>query len=88
MTIDDIRDAYKVRDGYWFAPKLFGFGAVPATWQGWAVILAFVAALMAAMRWLPTPAEKLIVGFALLAALVAVTAARTDGGLHWRWGRK
>jgi hypothetical protein len=88
MTIDEIRDAYKVRDGYWFAPKLFGFGAVPVTWQGWAATFACVAAVMVAARWLPTTAEKLIVSCALLAAYVALTISRTDGGLHWRWGRK
>ncbi len=88
MTIDDIRGAYEVPDGYWFAPKLFGFGAVPATWQGWAVTFACAAAMMAAARWLPTTAEKLIVSCALLAAFAAIAAARTDGGLHWRWGRR
>ena len=88
MTIDDIHDAYKVRDGYWFAPKLFGIGAVPVTWQGWGVTLACVATVTAAARWLPTTAEKLIASCALIAAFVAITIARTDGGLHWRWGRK
>ena len=88
MTIDDIRSADRVRDGYWFAPKLFGFGAVPVTWQGWAVTLAFAAALMVVVRWLPAMSEKLIVALALIAAFIAITAARTDGGLHWRWGRR
>ena len=29
----------RVRPGYWFRPKRFGYGAVPATWQGWAATL-------------------------------------------------
>jgi hypothetical protein len=28
--------------GYWFKRKLFGWGWVPATWQGWVVILIFL----------------------------------------------
>src|SRR5579863_7686647 len=29
----------------WFAPKAFGFGWRPATWQGWVVTLALVVAI-------------------------------------------
>ena len=58
------------------------------TWQGWAATLACVAAVAAAARWLPATPEKLIVSFALIAAFVAITIARTDGGLQWRWGRR
>jgi 4-hydroxybenzoate polyprenyltransferase len=36
-----------VRQGYWFRPKTFGFGATPATWQGWLVTLGYV--LLAAL---------------------------------------
>jgi hypothetical protein len=86
MTIEDIRDAYKVRDGYWFAPKLFGFGAVPATWQGWAVTSGFAGAMILAVRLLPMTAEKIVVALALVAAMVAITVAKTDGEWRWRSG--
>ena len=88
MTIDEIRDAYRVREGYWFAPKRYGYGATPVTWQGWAVTLGFAAALLVAMRLLPTVTEKLIVSLVLIATLLAIAAAKTDGGWRWRWGRK
>ena len=39
--------ADRVREGYWFAPKRYGYGAKPVTWQGWAVTLGFAAALPA-----------------------------------------
>ena len=83
-----MRDAFRVRDGYWFAPKLFGIGATPVTWQGWATTHGFAATLMVALRWLPSSTDKVIVALALIAAFVAITVARTDGGLHWRWGRR
>jgi hypothetical protein len=74
-----------VREGYWFAPKRFGFGAIPATWQGWAVTIGFAGALVLALRLLPTVAEKIIVGLALLVAMGAITVAKTDGEWRWRW---
>ena len=86
MTIDDIRAAYKVRDGYWFAPKRFGYGATPVTWQGWAVTLGFVAAILVAVRVLPTVLEKIIVSVALIAALLVISIAKTDGEWRWRSG--
>lgn len=88
MTIDEIRDAYRVREGYWFAPKLFGFGATPVTWQGWAISALFAAALVADLRWLPTSTARLIVALALAVGFTAIAVARTDGGWHWRWGRR
>jgi hypothetical protein len=76
-----------IRPGYWFRPKRFGLGAVPATWQGWLVTLAFVgvAALignLAAHRdhlWtlLLLP---LTIGFLWLVAI------KTDGDWRFRWG--
>ena len=31
---------------YWFRPKRYGFGATPITWQGWAVTIATVLAMV------------------------------------------
>ena len=77
----------RVRPGYWFRPKRFGYGAVPATWQGWAATLAFVAAawLIASLAtqrdraWL-----ALLVPLGL--AFLWLTAVKTDGDWHFRWG--
>ena len=35
-----LRGAHRVRPGFWFAQKRYGWGAVPATWQGLALVLA------------------------------------------------
>jgi hypothetical protein len=30
-------------EGYWFAPKKFGYGAgLPTAWQGWALLIGYV----------------------------------------------
>jgi hypothetical protein len=38
---------------YWFRPKRFGYGATPITWQGWAVTIATVLAMVAVNSGLP-----------------------------------
>lgn len=30
-------------EGYWFKAKLYGWGWVPAKWQGWLIILIYIA---------------------------------------------
>jgi hypothetical protein len=42
----------------WFGPKRFGWGASPQTWEGWAITLAMVALLAAAIRWLRPVLEE------------------------------
>lgn len=79
-------DALKVREGYWFAQKLYGYGAVPVTWQGWLTTLTYVA-LVALLAWLmPTGALKLIAIVPVSAAYLYFIWTRTDGGFRWRWG--
>lgn len=88
-TIRDIHDWYRARPGYWFRPKLFGWGAVPVTWQGWALTLGFMAvslaiALLGGARHNLTylvALAPLIVGFVWLCWI------KTDGDWRWRWGR-
>lgn len=33
--------------GYWFKAKPFGWGWTPVTWQGWLVILVYIALILA-----------------------------------------
>ena len=87
MTVgDDLRRWADVRDGYWFAPKLFGYGATPVTWQGWLVTLLGVGAALAAVMWLPGDGAKTIGAVVAIGALVIIAYAKTDGGWRWRWG--
>ena len=74
----------------WFAPKRYGYGAgPPIAWQGWAIILAFMAIAFATALFF---AHRPIVVFAILipltAMLLIITAKTTRGGWRWRWGRK
>lgn len=78
--------AGKVGPGYWFAPKRYGFGAVPANRAGWLFTIGFVAALAAVGAWLPGDEAKLAAAIALVAIFVTVVWLKTDGGWRWRWG--
>lgn len=70
----------------WFAPKRYGYGAFPATWEGWAATAVFVVAFGLDMgllhgwpRWLG--------GAAAVAIFAGLACARTAGGCRWRWGK-
>lgn len=75
----------------WFRPKTFGLGAVPSTWQGWALTCAYCAAVLGftvsfdgdsiaanPFWWLGLSA--------LTALFFLIVWIKTDGGWHWHWG--
>ncbi len=72
----------------WFAPRRFGMGpGLPIRWQGWAFVLAFVAfaiGICLALRNRPLQLIAAIVPVTLV--FVVVSARKTRGGWHWRWG--
>lgn len=80
----------------WFAPKRYGYGSgLPIAWQGWVVLLVYVALCIGASTALHfmfhnpavyvwgTPA---VVSVATV-ILVIVIARKTKGGWRWRWGK-
>ena len=78
---------------YWFKPKRYGYGATPTSWQGWAVTLGTVAAMVAVSLFLRLTephywALAALIAFDVLALafLVFVSRRKTDGEWRWRWG--
>ena len=74
-------------DGAWFRPKRYGFGATPVTWQGWALVLAFVAmacAVVIGFGGRPWVVAAILVP--LLVSFITITIHKTRGGWRWRWG--
>ena len=70
----------------WFAPKRFGFGARPVTWQGWAVLGAYLAVAFVAGRWLgDRPLAMAGVLIPATAVMILITVKTTRGGWRWRW---
>ncbi|QZD96414.1 hypothetical protein [Qipengyuania gelatinilytica] len=74
----------------WFAPKKFGYGSgLPTAWQGWAVLLGYVAtAVVAGLMWESGDEVYTVAGAAIfLVATIAfmlVAKATTPGGWKWR----
>ena len=71
----------------WFAPKRYGYGATPITWQGWATILLFVALLILDIA-LVAGAARWVCAVLLVVAYIGVTYRKTAGAWRWRWGRR
>jgi hypothetical protein len=71
----------------WFAPKRYGFGATPITWQGWALTFGFVAiAIVTAASFGRRPVQLVAVLVPVTVAFMVICARTTRGGWHWRWG--
>lgn len=87
MSWARIRGWYRVRPGYWFAQKRYGWGFVPATWQGWALILG-VLAVAGGIQKLAEQRSPLyhLLFLPLFGGALWLCWLKTDGGWGWRWG--
>jgi hypothetical protein len=86
---------------YWFKPHVYGYGATPISWKGWAAVAGYVAVLMALTLPLTAlPADMpagtgqwqvatwiLMVGL-LTSGFLRLCRAKTDGEWRWRWGKQ
>jgi hypothetical protein len=74
----------------WFAPKRFGFGAgLPIAWQGWAILLAFIAVTVLLVLTLgERPIAFVAIIIPLAVAFMVICARTTRGGWRWRWGEE
>jgi len=80
---------------YWFKRKRYGYGLVPATWQGWAVLVVYVESLIILSLLLLDNEEvssaNLASFFLILSAsmLIVLAVSLSKGPApKWRWGKK
>ncbi|MCJ7421096.1 hypothetical protein [Sphingomicrobium astaxanthinifaciens] len=74
----------------WFYAKRYGYGAgLPRSWQGWLVLLLYLAGVMAAATLLLERSALAFVGVMILLTGLYVLVARrtTTGGWQWRFGK-
>jgi len=75
--------------GYWFPAKRYGWGwGLPVRWQGWVVLVAFVALLVGGSIVL-RPAKALtfyLVYVVVLCALLTLVCWLKGEPPRWRWG--
>ena len=75
----------------WFAPKRYGYGSgLPIAWQGWAVLIGYVAIVVALVLRLrrsgPVPFLAAVIPVTVVFAVIC--ARTTRGGWRWRWGEE
>ncbi len=71
----------------WFPAKTYGWGwGIPRRWQGWVVMIGFVAALVPGMRLAVTHAWW-FVGYSIVLGATLVGICYWKGEKPgWRWG--
>lgn len=87
MLMRKFRAYYPVREGYWFAPKLFGLGAMPATWQGWLATSAYLMLIGLLVGVMPTDRARVYAVLPVTIGFLWLVWRKTDGGWRWRRGR-
>ena len=77
-------------DKYWFKAKKYGWGwGLPATWQGWAVVLAYLGLLaFGALVW-PAASDGLgFAGWIAVSSVVLIAVCWWKGEPPgWHWGK-
>jgi hypothetical protein len=79
-------------EGYWFKAKLYGWGWMPATWQGWLVILVYVVFVVFFAFTLDenSPSQEVAFAFILPVFLLTATLIRIcykkGEKPRWSWG--
>jgi 4-hydroxybenzoate polyprenyltransferase len=70
----------------WFKPKRFGYGATPASWQGW-LLTAILTAILFLIGGLAAKRGEiyLLLMIPVLLGFALIIAQKTEGGLRWRW---
>lgn len=83
-----------MNNGLWFRRKRYGWGWTPTTWQGWAMVIIFIA-VMTLGGWLlidsdSTAAQLLLFyGWTFIAVLVLFIVSYKKGPApRWQWGKE
>ena len=74
---------------YWFPAKRYGWGwGIPGTWQGWLVLGAFAALMIAGSFLFPPGSDpgRYLVYVAVLCALLIGVCWLKGEPPRWRWG--
>jgi hypothetical protein len=81
-------------EGYWFKRKLYGFGWIPATKQGWGVLALYGLFVVGLSLWAEQSVpdaqvvSRVIVPVLLATVLLLVITYRTGEPLKWQRGKR
>lgn len=79
----------------WFKAKTYGYGATPASWEGWAATVVYCALVtgghLTALRLIHDPHRAAIAGWTAFAMLTAgflwLITVKGERIWAWRWGK-
>lgn len=80
--------------GYWFKAKLYGWGWVPVTWQGWSVTAIYAVSLLILGLTIDETASPEDIAFTFILPLILLTATliricyAKGEKPRWQWGPK
>ena len=73
----------------WFRVKRYGLGAgLPCSWEGWAVLAAFLAVVFGVSLADLPPAPRAAIILAAAVTFMVVARLKSDRPWKWRWGGK
>jgi len=73
---------------FWFHVKSFGWGwGLPASWQGWLVLLGYFGLLLAGTLIDTSTGGYLAYVFTLTVILIIIVAVKGEKPAKWRWGK-
>ena len=79
--------------GHWFKRKVYGWGWVPVTWQGWVVVGVYIVLVVGIARLSPytTPLlgssfYSVLLPFIILTILFVAITLKKGERPHWSWG--
>jgi hypothetical protein len=81
-------------EGYWFKRKLYGWGWIPARWQGWAILAVYLIAVISFALTIDkeSPAREVIFTGILPIVLLTIALIRIcykkGERPRWQWGNQ
>ncbi len=94
ITISHLLYSLHMSTKLWFKRKRYGWGWTPATWEGWVVIVGYIAlvALFGATIDLDSAPIEVLATFALPVVLLTLTLIRIcyrkGESPRWQWGNE
>lgn len=72
---------------FWFYAKSYGYGwGLPASWQGWVVLVLYLALAFTTIR-IASDSARWPVVFVLTVLFIIVVVFKGERPVKWRWGK-
>lgn len=72
----------------WFKNKRYGWGWVPASWEGWVAVLVYILSAIGVGLVYTPESGFFYVGFGVLTGALIALSYATGETPEWRWGDK